>query len=793
MNPFEKAILFKPFEIFRPQRETANWTDEHSLTGMPGFFSDHISKTVPERTVRKIESQIGKYHIGLLTVQIADFYELVETHGEETGCLLLDILKQETVSCWERVFEDRKPPISINTNMNEILIFLKLGEKEIAGFSNQCFRFRIDLKNHFNIRMPAVIGKSADLLVGYGRIQKEQNGGFYKSLFRAFCIAKRNAEQGMDSKRSELHESFTDILENNRIDTLYQPIMNFETGKPLGWEALIRGPDISHFQKPDMLFGYAAEIGQVRELDRICMRQAVRNFGAVLPDRRLFVNIHADTLNDPEFACGPMTVLMEKHDLKPENIVLEYSEAHSSYDFNLLIQNLEVYRNMGFGVAIDDVGAGHANLRFISQIKPDFIKIDNSMTNGIDRNPIKRILTETLVALSEKIGAGIIAEGIETQTELTSLISMGIQYGQGFHIAEPAYPKASPGMALPEILAVSGPGKRKTGCSTCAGTIAHATVSVMPDTPISEVKKKVAESPPMGSIAVVDQSKPLGLLMKYDLDHKLGSLYGVSLYYHRPVSHLMDASPLVVRAGDSVDEIAKLAMKRDAQKIYDDIIVTESGRFMGVISVQQMLDALAQIRVKMAKGANPLTGLPGNVAIESELKRFAERRIRAGLIYIDLDNFKVYNDVYGFDNGDKIILYTAGVLDQTVKECGTGNDFIGHVGGDDFVVFTSQQYAESVAAGIVNRFPKGIGPFYSSEDFERGYIIGKGRDGEKKKFSLISVSVGIVDCDFNDDFNMDSLSRRMASVKKYAKSISGNAYVRDRRSGSAEKEFPKER
>ncbi|GBC61757.1 GGDEF domain-containing protein [Desulfonema ishimotonii] len=194
-----------------------------------------------------------------------------------------------------------------------------------------------------------------------------------------------------------------------------------------------------------------------------------------------------------------------------------------------------------------------------------------------------------------------------------------------------------------------------------------------------------------------------------------------------------------------------------------------------------MLDYLAEIQVQIAMGANPLTGLPGNVVIEQEISRRSDNKIRSSLIYIDLDNFKVYNDVYGFEKGDQVILFTARTLRQAVQSESETDSFIGHVGGDDFIIISPRDKARKISARITGIFEKDVKIFYGEPDRDRGYIIGRGRDGIRREFPLISVSIGIVDCEFREAFTMDELSSRVAEIKKYAKSIPGNAFVRDRR------------
>ncbi len=320
-----------------------------------------------------------------------------------------------------------------------------------------------------------------------------------------------------------------------------------------------------------------------------------------------------------------------------------------------------------------------------------------------------------------------------------------------------------------------------SGSPSTIEELARSALVVQPDTPVNVVRVMLANQPPMASVIIVDHHRPVGLVMHYELGRKLGTRYGVSLYYHREVTRLMDRSPLIVEHDTPVEEVAKAAMGREPAKVYDDILVTREGVFEGTVSVQRLLDHLAEVQVRIAMGASPLTGLPGNVAIEQEINRRAGQHIASSMIYIDLDNFKVFNDVYGFDRGDKMLLFTATVIREAVEKAGEKGDFVGHVGGDDFMVISGPSVAEGIGNTITGHFEREIPAFYDDEDRRRGYIIGKGRDGVEGKFPFVSVSIGIIDCAFDAPVSMNDLSHRVAGIKQFAKSKPGNACVRDRR------------
>ena len=191
-----------------------------------------------------------------------------------------------------------------------------------------------------------------------------------------------------------------------------------------------------------------------------------------------------------------------------------------------------------------------------------------------------------------------------------------------------------------------------------------------------------------------------------------------------------------------IEDSARMAMNRNPAKIYDDILVTRGGFLVGTVSVQKILDTLAKVQVELAKGSNPLTGLPGNVSIEQEFQRRSREAIASSMIYIDLDNFKVYNDVYGFNQGDKAILLTAQILREAVRLAGAPHDFIGHVGGDDFILITAKNRTEDICRAVVDAFAQEAPKLYSEADRRTGCILGKNRDGQEQCFPLMTMSVG---------------------------------------------------
>lgn len=179
-------------------------------------------------------------------------------------------------------------------------------------------------------------------------------------------------------------------------------------------------------------------------------------------------------------------------------------------------------------------------------------------------------------------------------------------------------------------------------------------------------------------IVIVENDVPIGLVTRTNFYQKLGSLYGYNLYIGRSIALLMNKNILTVDYTASIIEVSQLAMKRKEEELYDYVILTKYGHYAGVVSISRLLLKFAEVQSQIASYLNPLTGLPGNKSIEKNLKSMLSKE-KYSVLYIDLDHFKTYNDIYGFAKGDEMILATSSLLKKFVKK---ENGFLGHIGGE---------------------------------------------------------------------------------------------------------------
>ena len=180
--------------------------------------------------------------------------------------------------------------------------------------------------------------------------------------------------------------------------------------------------------------------------------------------------------------------------------------------------------------------------------------------------------------------------------------------------------------------------------------------------------------------------------------------------------------------------------------------------------------------ININRRISPLTGLPGNVQIHAELKKKISNKEDFSVLYLDLDNFKAYNDIYGFLKGDEIIKYTADIILRCVHSYVPNNSFVGHIGGDDFVAIIPTLNCDKICESIIANFDAGVNVFFTEEDVENGYIEVANRKGVIEQFPLTSISVGVVEADKGRFANILEIGEVGAQVKHMAKSIMGSSY-----------------
>jgi GGDEF domain-containing protein len=246
----------------------------------------------------------------------------------------------------------------------------------------------------------------------------------------------------------------------------------------------------------------------------------------------------------------------------------------------------------------------------------------------------------------------------------------------------------------------------------------------------------------------------------------LGVLAGLVVTHH--------ISSSINKLRDATNHFAEGNFKYDPRINTEDEIGNLSSAFLA------MGKRLVKLE-EMYLDASPLTRLPGGIAIENALKQRLESRQPIAFCVIDLDNFKSFNDHYGYVNGNEVIKETARIIEVATKAKGTPEDFVGHVGGDDFVVITIPEHMREISSDIIRHFDERVPHFYDEEDRKNGFILGKNRQGEEVAFPLMTISIAIVTNEQRTLTNPLEASEIAAELKDYAKTIAQSVFVVDKR------------
>lgn len=577
------------------------------------------------------------------------------------------------------------------------------------------------------------------------------------------------------------------VLEQSRecpaLRTLFQPILDLSQGRVYGYEALTRGPQGSPVESPEALFRCAWEQGRGAELELHAVRCALERFAALGAPGKLFVNfspaVLAERREDPE----TLVALLRDHGMSPRQVVIEVTENGAILDSSRAWSELLRCRALGFGVAIDDLGEGFASLRLWSELRPEYVKLDKHFVREIHRDPIKLQIVKAVQQIARVSGASVIAEGLEHEADFQAIRDVGVRLGQGYLIGRPG---AGPGeagalelwrrLSSGPLAALPVPGRSVNRVT--ARRLLREAPAVAPAEDNDSVYARFEADPELQLIAVVEGTRPRGIVNRAALIDRFARPYRRELFGKRPCTMFMNPSPLVVEAETSVQELSLRVTGGDHGAMLDGFILVEDGRYAGVGTAQDLMRAMTELQIEAARYANPLTLLPGNVPIAEHVERLILRGCRFAACYCDLDNFKPFNDVFGYLRGDEAIQLAARVL---AEGCDPRIDFVGHVGGDDFVLVLQSEDWEARCAAILARFRDGSRALFAEDDVRRGGYAAQDRQGRRRRFPLLSLSIGALPVEPGTFQSHSEVAAAATEAKRMAKRGGGGSLFVERR------------
>jgi EAL domain-containing protein (putative c-di-GMP-specific phosphodiesterase class I)/GGDEF domain-containing protein len=558
------------------------------------------------------------------------------------------------------------------------------------------------------------------------------------------------------------------------VDIAFQPILNIHTARLYAVEALLRDFKDAGFKSIFALFDAVYCEGLLYPFDIKLREKALRKFTTIedFQEIKLFYNLDNRLFEIDNFSYGNTQALLKKFNIKQDNICFEISERQeisTVCDISAIMQH---YRDEEFDIAIDDFGVGHSGYKLLYETTPNLIKIDRFFLTDISKNMKKKILVKNIVYLAILLGVKVVAEGIETKEELLTCRDIGCHLIQGYLIQRPTQDTTDIVKEYTHIAKIVAKDQRSEKTSDTITEYLDLYPSLNIKTKMKSVIEYFKENPEFTILPIVNgQDEPLGLVLERDIKDFLYSPYGISILLNNTTKKSKLENLLTPCV--SADINSKLTTIIDLYSSNPEsigIIITKNSHYVGFLSARAIITIINEYNILSAREQNPLTKLPGNSKIEEYIQGCTHSDTAYLLCYFDLDNFKAYNDVYGFRNGDRVIILFSEILQKRLP-----NDFfIGHIGGDDFFVAVEYDLDDEkklikILQKIIIKFGDDVKGFYHKEDQEKGYIVSKDREGNIKNFPFLSVSASALTVTKRNDRDVETINLILSKQKKIAK------------------------
>jgi diguanylate cyclase (GGDEF)-like protein len=569
-----------------------------------------------------------------------------------------------------------------------------------------------------------------------------------------------------------------DIIRQRKLTALFQPLLDLTSGEFIGYEGLIRGPADSPLHSPINLFSAALQQDLSLELEMLCRQIVLETFARLNLPGSLFLNVSPEALTHPSFKNGQTLEFMNQLGISPERVIIEITENQPTHDFVAMRSALLHYRAMGFRIAIDDLGEGFSSLRLWSELRPEFIKIDMHFVQGVDTDPIKRQFLKSIQQIAESCGTDVIAEGVETEAEMKVVKDIGIAVGQGYFIARPSpTPQLLASVESTRIinsteLAIFPKAELAAPVRETAHKLLTYIEPAQPTTENDIIFERFCATPSLRVIPVVSGGMPVGVINRANFLDTFSRPFQRELHGRKACELFMQPSPLLVDKDMPIEELSHFMSHAEEEHFNSGFIITEQGRYLGTSSCQNLLRELTKMQIAAARYANPLTLLPGNVPINQNIDRLLQTQTPFIACYCDLDHFKPYNDVYGYHKGDEMIQLTGRVLSWA---CDPKLDFIGHLGGDDFILLMQSRDWKARLEQALRSFEQAASLLFTPE-----HLAARGYESEDRNENVVfhplsSLSIGAVAITPGLYFSHNEVSSAATLAKKMAKRTAGNS------------------
>ncbi len=559
-------------------------------------------------------------------------------------------------------------------------------------------------------------------------------------------------------------------IDVDKLDFAFQPIVNTHTGKIFAVEALIRNTEELGFSSIQDFFDKLSQKNILFSMDILLRKKAVKKFKKIdIHNLKLFYNVDNRFFTMPDFKIGETSKILEKNQLNKDSVCFEITEHSSLKDDELIKHIVSVYKANSFNIAIDDFGTGVSGLHLLYLSETNFIKIDKFFVEGINKDAKKRLFCASIVEMAHTLGIKVIAVGVETSGEYYSCKEIKIDYIQGFIVSKPILDikKIKKSYSKENMFTKD---RRVSHNNFIDKSFIDKIDPLNINTSLHELFVYFKEHTLNTFVPIVDDNKKiLGAIYEVDIKEISYSQYGLSLakndsFKAKLKNYIKPVLEIDITWGiDKALEIFN--MRSDSQGIF----VSKDSRYYGFINLNNLLSLSYKRNLEIAQNQNPLTKLPGNNQIDSFILNAFEKNIHTQIVYFDFNDFKPFNDTYGFRQGDRAILMFSEILQKNISN----ENFIAHIGGDDFfVAFANTNYEEvyKTIHNIQKEFKINASSLYNEKDILNGYMTSKDRFGVSRNFNLLSVCAAIIEISNKSTQNI--FNSKLGEIKKLSKQFS---------------------
>lgn len=662
------------------------------------------------------------------------------------------------------------------------------------------------LNAHIGIAIFPSDGRTGEVLLQHAHLAQLQAQSKSVAGESGFKFYAEEMNQAV-SEQMQIESSILRGLRAGEFFACYQPLFSQDGKKLVGMEALARWqhPTLG-LVGPDKFIPVAEANGAIVQLGERMLELALQNCKEWreqgYPHLTVAVNVSTRQLKDRQFA-ERVARQLQMVGLPPDALCCELTESLLMEHSNENTEQIFRLKELGVKLAIDDFGTGYSSLTYLKHLPVDRIKIDRSFVNELDSNPDDRAIVVAIIAMARSLHLKVTAEGVETHSQHQLLQELGCDTMQGYYFGKPMQREAfeqllqeGAGMLVGEADCVSPEQTRAEQPPASASqtvpdeddrslqTVSDITLHIEPLRPADRLNtalERFQTDKRLQVLPVVDQHRVAGVLNRSEFieEQIVGRIgYAFHINHSKKVRDLMQPVPLVIESDASIEEAAQALHGNFGTMRLENICVARRGVYRGILDVRTLVEAITALNLKLAKGANPLTGLPGNESIQRETTRRLESGMPFDIAYIDIDHFKPYNDFYGFERGDMVIQVVGEILKFHADELLQGRqarNFCGHIGGDDFIIITGPGHATALSRQVIAEFDARLPLLHGSSDYAKGCYTSFNRKGELETFNLLSLSVAVISTGQLQISSYAQLASMASEVKKTAKKVKGSS------------------